>query len=312
VKKIKQKTLSSIFKDLDSKNIEELDDYYIPDLLSLDALRVILYKYSLSILFYQERLLLYNDEEDLHQYRINIRKSRAFLKEFNFLFPRKIHTYYTENLTNFATQTNKKRDLDVINNRLMQLDERDDTIHDDIRQQQRKEQRHIQKMLKAKTFKKFFLTYQETLKGKTLLRTDNNKENIEYTARKVINKLHYKIIKKITALEEEYDDKKLHKIRISFKKLRYLLEEFQHIFGENKIEKMIDKGKDLQTLLGDINDSVNQTNLLHTYFQSNTNDLSESIELENKLLKKTSKRQKKLIKKAIIKLHKFKEHTLKL
>ena len=45
--------------------------------------------------------------------------------------------------------------------------------------------------------------------------------------------------KKIDALEKEYHDKELHKIRISFKKLRYLMEEFQHIFGEKKIEKMI-------------------------------------------------------------------------
>lgn len=312
MKKIKNKYLSSIFRELDRKNIDELDSYFISNLLSLDALRVILYKYSLSILFYKERILLYDDDEDLHQFRINIRKSRAFLKEFDFLFPKKQHAYFNDNLTRFATQTNQKRDLDVIKMRLLQLDEEHDTIQEKIKQQQVDEQQHIHEMLKSQTFEKFFLSYQDTLKGKTLLTADNNKETIEYTSKKVIKDLHLKIIKKIAALEKDHDDKKLHKIRISFKKLRYLLEEFQHIFGEKKIEKMIEKGKKLQTLLGDINDSINQTELLHKYFQSDRAHLSEGIELENRLLKTTSKRQEKLMRKAMKKLNKFKEHTLKL
>lgn len=312
MKKIKNKYLSSIFRELDRKNIDELDSYFISNLLSLDALRVILYKYSLSILFYKERILLYDDDEDLHQFRINIRKSRAFLKEFDFLFPKKQHAYFNDNLTRFATQTNQKRDLDVIKMRLLQLDEEHDTIQEKIKQQQVDEQQHIHEMLKSQTFEKFFLSYQDTLKGKTLLTADNNKETIEYTSKKVIKDLHLKIIKKIAALEKDHDDKKLHKIRISFKKLRYLLEEFQHIFGEKKIEKMIEKGKILQTLLGDINDSINQTELLHKYFQSDRAHLSEGIELENRLLKTTSKRQEKLMRKAMKKLNKFKEHTLKL
>lgn len=309
---MKKKYLSSIFKELDTKNIDELDTYFISDLLSRDALRVILYKYSLAILFYKERILLHDEEEDLHQFRINIRKSRAFLKEFDFLFPKKIHAYFNDNLTKFATQTNQKRDLDVIKYRLEQLDEKHKTIQKDIKRQQVYEQQHIQEMLKGQTFKDFFLSYQDTLKGETLFTGDNNKETIEYTAKKVIKDLHLKIIKKIAALEKDHDDKKLHKIRISFKKLRYLLEEFQHIFGERKIEKMIEKGKKLQAVLGDINDSVNQTKLLHNYFQSNTTNISEGIEVEHKLLKSTSKRQEKLMKKAMKKLHKFKEHTLKL
>jgi CYTH domain-containing protein len=42
--------LNVIFKDLDTKNGKELDAYFIPNLSPIDALRVILYKFSLSIL----------------------------------------------------------------------------------------------------------------------------------------------------------------------------------------------------------------------------------------------------------------------
>jgi len=304
--------LDTIFAELDRKNREELDAYFISNLSPLDALRVILYKFSLSILFYKEHIILHDDEEDLHQFRINIRKSRAFLKEFDFLFSKKNYTYYNENLDYFATQTNQKRDLDVIKERLKQVDKDHDMIQEDIREQREQEQQKIEKMLKGKTFEDFFCSYQNALKKETLLTSDNNIGNIEDIAKQVIQKLHLNIIKKIDALEKDFDEKKLHKIRISMKKLRYLLEEFQYIFGEKKIEKMIEKGKKLQTLLGDFNDTVNQTKLLHNYFTSNKKRISDSEELEQRLLKKTIKSEEKLMIQAKKKLHKFKDHAFNL
>jgi CHAD domain-containing protein len=304
--------LDAIFTELDKKSINELDSYFITNLSSMDALRVILYKFSKSILVYKERILMYDDTEDLHQFRVNIRKSRAFLKEFSFLFPKKYHNYFDENLDNFATQTNQKRDLDVIKERLLQLDEAHDHIQEDIKQKREYEQKHIQEMLKGKTFDDFFLRYQKALKQDTLLTSDNNRNSIEDIAKQVIKELHLKLVKKINALENDFDDKKLHKIRISFKKLRYLLEEFQHIFGEKKIEKMIERGKKLQTLLGDFNDVVNQTKLLHDYFNSNKKHVAEGKELEDNLLHKTSKSQKELLHQAIKQLHKFKKQAFNL
>lgn len=304
--------LDAIFIELDTKDIKELDAYFIPNLSPIDALRGILYKYSLAILFYKERILLHDDAEDLHQFRVNIRKSRAFLKEFDFLFPEEHYSYFYENLEKFATQTNQKRDLDVIKESLLQLGEDHDMMQGDIKQQQEYEQKNIQEMLKSKTFEDFFLAYRNALMKETLLTSDNNQDAIEHIAKQVINKLHLKIVKKIDALEKDFDDKKLHKIRISLKKLRYLLEEFQHIFGEKKIGKMIEKGKTLQTLLGDFNDTVNQKTLLHNYFESNKKNISDSEELEHSLLGKTSKTQKKLMRQAKKKLHKFKEQAFTL
>lgn len=71
-------SLETIFAELDTMRISELDAYFIPNLTPIDALRVILYKFSRCILFYKERVILYDADEDLHQFRVNIRKSRAF------------------------------------------------------------------------------------------------------------------------------------------------------------------------------------------------------------------------------------------
>jgi CHAD domain-containing protein len=304
--------IESIFKELDTKTHDELDSYFIPNLSPIDALRVILYKYSLLILYYKERILNDDNIENLHQFRVNIRKSRAFLKEFDFLFPNKEYTYFYDTLSHFATQTNHKRDLDVIKERLQEVDRDHDIIQEDIAAQRKQEEQKIEEMLKSKMFENFFHTYQNALTKETLLTSYNTSGTIEDTARKVIEKLHLNIIKKIDDLEKGFSDKKLHKIRISLKKLRYLLEEFQHIFGEEKIEKMIAKGKKLQTLLGDFNDTVNQCNLLHNYFKSQKKSISNTKELEHRLLEKTSKSQEKLLLQTKKKLHKFKEKALKL
>ncbi len=304
--------LNALFQSLETKRIEELDSYFIPNLTPIDALRVILYKFSLSILAYKERIILYNDTEDLHQFRINIRKSRAFLKEFGFLIPKKYFTYFNENLADFATQTNQKRDLDVIKGRLDELNKDHKMIKKDIKQKREQEYQNIQKMLKNKTFKDYFYTYQDILTKDTLITSDNDTGSIEETAKQVITDLHHKIVQKIDALEKDFDVNKLHKIRISLKKLRYLLEEFQHIFGEEKIARMIDKGKKLQTLLGDFNDTVNQKKLLHDYFKSNKKKISDCKELEHSLLDRTEQTQEKLKTQAQKKLHKFKKQAFKI
>ena len=306
------KEIESIFSDLDTKNHNELDSYFIPDLSPIDALRVILYKFSLLIHYYKERILDHSEAEDLHQFRVNIRKSRAFLKEFKFLFPDKEYTFINKSLSYFASQTNHKRDLDVIKERLKEVDTDHDVIQEDIAVQRENETQKIEEMLNSKTYESFLHSYQNILKNETLLTSYNTDGTIEKKARKVIRDLHLNIIKKIDALEKDFSNKKLHKIRISFKKLRYLLEEFQHIFGEEKIEKMIEKGKKLQTLLGDFNDSVNQSKLLHDYFRSKKKSIPNPKGLERRLLKKTSKSQAKLLKQTRKKLHKFKKKALEL
>lgn len=303
--------VEKIFIDLDAKSHDKLENYFISNLSPIDALRVILYKYSNLILYYKTRILKNEDEEDLHQFRINIRKSRAFLKEFETLFPTKEYTYFYDNLSYFASQTNHKRDLDVIQERFKALKKDGKPIQKDIKNQSEKEQRKIEEMLEGKMFENFFHTYQNALKKETLLTSYNTNGTIEDTVKNIIMNLHQKIIKKIDSLEKDFNEKKLHKIRISFKKLRYLLEEFQHIFGEKKIETMIDKGKKLQNLLGDFNDMVNQSHLMHDYLRSKEGSISNAKQLEDSFLDDISVQQQKLLLQTKKKLHKFKNKAFK-
>jgi len=304
--------LYEIFRELDTNSIDELEAYFIPNLSSIDALRVILYKYALAILFYKKRITKDEDPEYLHQFRVYLRKSRAFLKEFGYLMPKTHYKYFNDNLSYFATKTNQKRDLDVIQERLSQSDKNYKILKKKIKKKQKVEHQNIKKMLKSKTFKDFFYTYQDRLRQETLLTSNNTSGSIKNTATHVITYLHQTIIQKIDAFEKDFNIKKLHKIRISLKKLRYLLEEFQHIFGEEKIAKMINKGKKLQTILGDFNDTVNQKNILHDYLERNKLKISDRKVSKHALLDDTIQIQEKLMIKARKKLQQFKEQPLTL
>lgn len=307
--------MDALFKALETKSIDALDHYFIPNLTPIDALRLILYKFSLNILAYKERLLLHNNMEDLHQFRVNIRKSRAFLKEFGFLIPKKYFSYLNQNLEDFATRTNQKRDLDVIQARLSTLGKEHKMIKKDIRDKSEYEQHAIEKMLKSKSFEDFFDRYQDILTQNTLLTSENSAGSIENCSKQVITYLHHKIVKKVIILEKNFDSQKLHKIRISLKKLRYLLEELQHIYGQEKrekIKKIIDKGKKLQTLLGEYNDAVHQQKLLHDYFKQNKQIISHRKQLEHTLLETTIQIQDTLMIRTKKELHAFKNEPFRL
>ena len=301
-----------IIKELDTKTIEELDSYFIPALPAPYAIRVILYKFSCSILLYKEQIILHDNAEDLHQFRINIRKSRAFLKEFSFLFPKEQQSHFSKSLKKIASKTNHKRDLDVIKEQLLKFNTSQKMIQKEIKEEQMREYKKIQKMLKNRSFSHFFLLYRNTLKSKTGLAPKYQTVRIKDTAKKVIQSLYHEILIKIDALEKGIDEKNLHKIRISFKKLRYLLEEFQHILGEEKVEKMIKDGKKVQTLLGEFNDTVNQKKLLHNYLTSNKDHIPKRGKLERVLLKETLQRQEKLLLQAKKKLFKFRNKEITL
>ena len=292
--------IQALFEQLSAKDGEELDDYFSPNLAVTDVLRVILYKFFLLVDFYKERIVLFDNAEDLHQFRVNIRKSRAFLKEFDFLQYDLQLGSISDTLGAFAKQTNHKRDLDVMQTQLASLvDGQYDTISARIMQEQKEEHIHIQNLLTSQRVEAFFTDYRAALIHNTLLDGTCNTMHTKALIKKVVTKLHQKIIKKITRLEKNFSVEKLHTIRITLKRFRYLLEEFQVILGKKEVETVIKNGKMLQALLGDYNDSITQEQLLQPY-------------LDDVLLYKLYEYQKETLETIMKKLHHFKKEDFTL
>ena len=292
--------IQALFEQLSAKDGEELDDYFSPNLAVTDVLRVILYKFFLLVDFYKERIVLFDNAEDLHQFRVNIRKSRAFLKEFDFLQYDHQLGSISDTLGAFAKQTNHKRDLDVMQTQLASLvDGQYDTIYSRIMQEQKEEHIDIQNLLTSQRVEVFFTDYRAALIHNTLLDGTCNTMHTKALIKKVVTKLHQKIIKKVTRLEKNFSIEKLHTIRIALKRFRYLLEEFQVILGKKEVETVIKNGKMLQALLGDYNDSITQEQLLQPY-------------LDDAMLYKLYEYQKETLETIMKKLHHFKKEDFNL
>jgi len=278
--------------------LDESTSYFKANLPASKALRIILFKLYLNILYYRKKLLESHDEEDLHQLRVNIRKSRAFIKTFSFLFKKELDSLLLNQLSNFAAYTNKKRDLDVIKEQLEKSIETESELYREIQEQTREEQEKIDAMLESSILANFLDNYREVLlKGEHLFTSHNEDEKIKKSAKRTILELQETIQKRIKKLEKSFSVEKLHKIRISFKKLRYLLEEFQHLYDAEHIESDIKQIKDLQTLLGDFNDTINQKKLLSEYFEKY--DIKDIYASHKGLIHMTAKKEKMLIKDAL-------------
>lgn len=274
---------------------DEKEAYFNADFPASKALRIILLKFYLNILYYRDRLLETHEDEDLHQFRVNIRKSRAFIKTFGFLFERELDVLLLTQLSKIASFTNKKRDLDVIKKELTTILEKKSKLHQEIDTDLSSEKKRINLMLQSQNLQEFLDSYYTILiEGEHLFVPHTKDAKIKKSAKKVIQKLQHTIQKRIKSLKKHFSVEKLHKIRISFKKLRYLLEEFQHLFKKKDISKSILQMKELQTILGDLNDTVNQKRLIMEHVDTHTSDASY-----DKVIHLTSKKEKKLIEDAL-------------
>lgn len=283
-------------------DIEALEHFLVGNLNTADALRVILYKFALSILHYEALILQRDEPEDLHQFRVNLRRSRAFLKSFSACFEPVAYNDIYQTLSDVAAQTNHARDLDVIAAQLSdQKSKSTSTLP--IEQEREAEREKIRAMLQSQYFRDFFNDYLAALRSGTLMRAETHTQAIKTEASAVLTALHRKICKHIDKEEKHFDPTQIHKIRISFKKLRYLLEEFEELLGKKRVARYIQEGKRLQTLLGDYNDAITQIALLKNYASQH-----KEIKMSNKkLIKQRKKRAKKLLKKVQKGLHKFKK-----
>lgn len=101
---------------------------------------------------------------------------------------------------------------------------------------------------------------------------------------KVLTHYHY-CLDSFQLLENTADSKTLHKLRIKFKDARYGFE-FLDISGIHQCQEVIEHCKEFQTLLGSIQDKVNQITLLKAHYKHSPSlELKTLIQKEKKKLK---------------------------
>lgn len=235
------------------------------------VLRDILQELLSNIYTYRERVLKEDDNEVLHQFRIAVRRSVVLMGEFSFIDSSGQLLIHRKALKTLITISNTKRDLDVLYGRICTLsaealspNDAVNLLKKKLEEMLQKEHRKILEYLLSQTCSDILRSWEDYLGREDFNTLSDSDVTIKKLSDKVIYRRFVKIKKQIKTLGQKpgKTEEKLHALRISYKKLRYLLETFAGLYRKKKIQKLLKEMKKIQNVLGDFHDSCQQDALL--------------------------------------------------
>lgn len=204
----------------------------------------------------KKELLDASNPELIHDMRVASRRLRAAFNTFKSILPSKAQKI-RKKLKKLSLMLGKKRDLDVFLEFIHPLiDEK--TLK--LSEQAYKLQKKFIAIIKSK----FYARMIEALED---LRVENDDGNVCKVAKKKISGPLGKVLDIANLIHSKADDKMLHKLRISIKKLRYVCEFFEPPLGRRwgSLSTFINKTKKIQDALGDYHDSLTGLLILNKY-----------------------------------------------
>ncbi|MFT7824146.1 MAG: CHAD domain-containing protein [Sulfurimonas sp.] len=262
------------------------------------AMNTMIYLLTEEIKTYRETLLENPGEiEALHQFRIHMRKLRALLQEFETFFDPAWVKTHKKVLATLMEETNAKRDNDVaiadVKTFKQQFSSKDRKFLNELKDSMQKKEEKLKRKLTAFMSGPTLSTELETLGSifkNSDIYPDLAKQPLILIAIGVIDKRIREIIAEGKHLKEK-DKKAYHKLRIQFKKLRYLLELLSPIIPPDRLENTLTHLKKIQTILGEINDLQVQKRELKAFDQKKKSKGQKSLKSLQKKMKAREKKQ---------------------
>lgn len=220
------------------------------------ALRIIFFSLFQRTLAYRNGFLKKSDNEVLHQFRVNIRKTRSLLQCVDGIFEESIARRFIDDFKRIANATNTKRDGDVFVEFLEGLDEQEaELVLEVFKIQENKSIQEIHAMLIGEDFNRVMQEWNMVLEDNEgffqgQCATSPLKKVVAISLLKRLERMK----KRLSVLEESTELFYFHKVRIEFKRLRYLAEYFLELFEHESIQKMMVVSKKMQTLFGELQD----------------------------------------------------------
>ena len=287
------KNLKKIFSQIEQLNINDSFDIKIGKKWCIyDSLRIYLFYYLHLVKIYLPHIFDNNDDEFLHQFRVNLRRIKSLVSIFKELFESDIYQKINSHLRDAIKATNKKRDLDIFLANLNNCEEKNDLTEfiQLLTEEQKAEEQKFKEFIKEKKIDDIIFDLEALLSENsnfyvTRLANLPAKEYIKNT----INYLYKKTMKAIKKLDNQTKLEEFHKVRIKIKKIRYLINTFK-VYSSKKQKKSLTKYQDI---FGELNDLKNQANMINNYIPQCKNK-----EVLKKLLNRLTKEiylQKKII-----------------
>ncbi|WP_321462589.1 CHAD domain-containing protein [uncultured Vibrio sp.] len=213
----------------------------------------------------EEGLILAQDPEFNHQYRVSLRRIRSLCLLLKDLLPPFEQKLLKPNLKLMMKKTNLLRDLDVfVNDKpryLAMLPEHKTSlehIFSIIDDHQLEAQRNVADWLRSSTYLSTSILIENSL-----YRAQHNEHHSEtvdplsFANNKILTQFK-QVSKAINKISDTSQDKVIHALRIKCKSLRYLLECFSTLYSKDQHKDNVKHLKSLQDKLGDFNDTATQ------------------------------------------------------
>jgi CHAD domain-containing protein len=255
------KTISRVPADYSSKFNIKLTNR----MSTIDALKCI-HLNLLEIMRINENGIIRDiDIEFLHDFRVAVRRTRSAFGQIRGILDDKMVLKTKEFFSFLGKSTNRLRDIDVYLLREQQyklmvpveLKQYLNPFFKELREKRKTEHQLLTKLITSAKYQRILSNWESYLKTK-----QNNYlpkvKTVKELARDVIETRNKKVMRLGQKILLTESDDLLHQLRIEGKKLRYLLEFFQSLFSQEKIQKLINRLKMLQDHLGDLNDLIVQ------------------------------------------------------
>lgn len=257
--------------DLDINPPEKKATFQLEDTESAEAAVSKMAVKMIQLARHQEQGIIDDiDIEFVHQYRINIRKTRSLINLFKKSFSQNRYQLYKTELKSLGSQSNILRDLDVF---LFDHDYYRSMLPENLWPGLAQLFKRI-KQRRTAALKKtvIFLTGEAYLEqiSHLLLTLQQAPElvakqagmEVRPLASKKILEQYQRICTDGIAITTDTPDQPVHDLRIECKKLRYLLELFAELYSADQVKKLIKRLKILQDNLGRFNDFSVQRDFL--------------------------------------------------
>ena len=215
------------------------------------------------------------DPEFLHEYRVAIRRTRVALSRLTGVFPQRTTERFKREFRWLGSVTGRARDLDVY---LLELPHYKQALPEDagdhldplrgyLEEGGKAAYVELDGALSTARYRRLMRDWRTFLERPVPQRTQlpHAARPVKEYAAERIWQMHRKVLKRGGAIDSDTPDEAVHDLRLSCKKLRYLMEFFRSLFDAGEIRTQIKALKRLQDVLGEFNDlAVQQGSLMET------------------------------------------------
>ena len=262
-----------LLSGLDVNSPEKKDLFHLEDTEPAEAAVSRMAVKMIQLARHQEQGIIADvDTEFVHQYRVNIRKTRSLISLFNKSLSEDRYRFYKTELKALGGLSNNLRDLDVF---LLDQDLYRNMLPDNlwpgltqiykrIKQRRTAALKKVVHSLSGEVYLEQISHLMLTLQHPPELTAKQSEVGIKALAIKKILAQYQRICTDGRAIATDTPDQAVHDLRIECKKLRYLLELFIELFPAKQVKHLVKSLKILQDNLGRFNDfSVQREFLFH-------------------------------------------------